>query len=286
MLTDSEMKIRIICDPDWSTGSIAKDLAELMPFHDIKIHSWRDYAYFPSDELLVCFSMLLTCRWPNIRTRNSIHLCCHPHEVSEPEVRNLITQNTHLFWGGVSRECRDVVQNNVPGSYVHLLPASVRANRFTRKKRPGKRIAGFIGRPYAQNIQITGGIKHPDKFLEICRTHQLTPRFSNQDYTYDTMQSFYDEIDYLICTSSSEGGPLGPFEAAMCGVPVISTKVGFWGECDMGGYFANAYDPMIALHLMNSEELASQQFTKTRSVSMEALLPSWEAAIQLVGKNA
>lgn len=279
------MKIRIICDPDWSTGSIAKDLKHLMPHHDIRIHSWREYAVFPKDELMLCFSLTLTSRWDHTRAKNAIHICCHPHEPAEPEVRQMFAKGTNLFWGGVSKECRDVLEKSVPGSYAHLLPASARASRFTRKMRPGKRIAGFIGKPYAQNMQITGTIKHPDKFQAICQMYGLTPKFSNQDYTYDNMQEFYDGIDYLFCTSSSEGGPLGPFEAALCGVPVISTKVGFWGECNMGGYFSHLYDQNIVWALTNPTQLANEQYEKMQSVSMEALLPLWESAIQLVGAN-
>ena len=38
--------------------------------------------------------------------------------------------------------------------------------------------------------------------------------------------ALYADIDALICCSEFEGGPLGIFEAAACGVPVLTTKVG------------------------------------------------------------
>lgn len=279
------MKVRIICDPDWSTGSIAKDLIHLLPHHNMEMHSWRDYAHFPDDQALLCFSLTLTSRWEHTRRKNAIHICCHPHEPPLDEFQNVVKSGTNLFMGGVSRECQRVLQAAVPNSFVHYLPATARSTRFHRRARPGRNIAGFIGRPTAQNIQITGGIKHPEVFSEICRTYGLMPKFSNQDYTYATMQEFYDSIDYLICTSSSEGGPLGPFEAALCGVPVLSTKVGLWGESKMEGYFDGLHDPRIAHWLTNSAALAKHQGIQMQSLCMENLVPLWDSAIRLAKAN-
>lgn len=187
-----------------------------------------------------------------------------------------------LFFGGVSRECRDTVMATFPGTCAHFLPASARAGRFQRRKRPGIKVAGFIGRPQTSNMQITGSAKRPEWFREICNLHGLTPQFSHADYSYENMQEFYDSIDVLFCTSSSEGGPLGPFEAALCGVPVISTKVGFWGECGMKGYFSTVTDPVIPELLKYADQLADEQFNRMQSVTMEAVAPIWRSAIDLL----
>ena len=276
------MKIHLICDPDWSTGVIAKDLIALMPDKDLRIHSWSNYTEFPDSDLLICFTLTTGARWFTTRRRNSIHLCNGPLELQLPEVQSAMALGSNLFFGGVSKECCQGVQKFAPGSYAHLLPASARAGRFQRRSRPGKRIAGFVGHPYPLNIQVSGPVKRPDWFFAICERHNLVPRFSNADYTYETMQEFYDGVDYLFCTSSSEGGPLGPFEAALCGVPVISTKVGFWGECNMGGYFSTIDDPEIDRSLARASELADEQFAKMQSVCMESMVPIWRSAIDLV----
>lgn len=42
----------------------------------------------------------------------------------------------------------------------------------------------------------------------------------------DSMPQFYNEIDVYLCASSSEGFSLSVLEAAACGRPVISTRVG------------------------------------------------------------
>lgn len=276
------MKIHLICDPGWSTGSIAKDLIALMPHRNMVIHPWQNYSEFPKDDLLICFSLTSAARWPSTRIPNAIHLCCHPHESVLPEFAAHLRTGGNEFYAGVSRGCRDALRQVMPRSYVHLLPASARANRFERRPRPNKRIAGFIGRPQATGIQITGGIKQPEWFNQLCQEHGLTPHFTHQNYSYETMQEFYDSVDYLFCTSSSEGGPLGPFEAALCGVPVISTPVGFWGECNMGGYFLDSAD--VGRHLSDLS-LADEQHMKMQSVCMEALMPVWNAAIDVVSCN-
>jgi len=43
---------------------------------------------------------------------------------------------------------------------------------------------------------------------------------------HSEMASFYNEIDVYLCASSSEGFSLSVLEAAACGRPVISTRVG------------------------------------------------------------
>ena len=265
---------------------MAKDLIALMPDKEMVIHPWGTYSDFPGNDLLICFSGTVSARWPVTRRRNAIHLCVHPHEPLIPEFQQMARESTHLFLAGMSRECRDVTQNVIPGSYAHFLPVSARAGRFQRRPRPGLKTAGFIGHPQPQNMQITGSAKRPEWFREICELHGLTPKFTRADYTYETMQELYDSIDVLFCTSSSEGGPLGPFEAALCGVPVISTKVGLWGECNMGGYFSTPKDPMIQTFLDRAPDLGEEQFYKMQSVCMESFAPIWRSAIDLVINGA
>ena len=270
------MKIHLICDPVWSTGVIAKDLMACIPDKDLHLHHWGHFREFPDDEVLICFTLTICTRWPHTRKRNSIHVCCGPCELEIPDVKEYFSTKPPLFFAGVSNESRDLISH----TYAYTLPASARAGRFTRGRRPGKRIAGFVGNPNASS-----SIKRPEWFLRICRLHGLTPVFSNTDYTYESMQNFYDGIDYLFVTSSTEGGPLGPFEAALCGVPVISTKVGFWGECGMGGYFSDPDDPAIGAWLACANELSEKQHEIALNVSTEKLAPIWRSAIDLVARG-
>jgi glycosyltransferase involved in cell wall biosynthesis len=48
--------------------------------------------------------------------------------------------------------------------------------------------------------------------------------------TQDQMVPFYQGLDAYICASRTEGGPHPLLEAAACGVPLISTRVGIAPE--------------------------------------------------------
>lgn len=59
-----------------------------------------------------------------------------------------------------------------------------------------------------------------------------------------TLRAYYNSCDVFLCTSSAEGGPHGPFEAAACGCAVLSTDVGQvsdWGTLRQLGLIVPAY---------------------------------------------
>ena len=66
----------------------------------------------------------------------------------------------------------------------------------------------------------------------------------------------------------------------MCGVPVLSTQVGLWGESEMGGYYSDIsqLQPLID----SLPELANLQHAKVVDISMENLAPIWDSALTLV----
>ena len=56
--------------------------------------------------------------------------------------------------------------------------------------------------------------------------------------------AWYNTIDLYVVTSSGEGGPQGPFEAAACGCVVLSTDVGQvsdWRELRTSGLIVPTY---------------------------------------------
>lgn len=69
-------------------------------------------------------------------------------------------------------------------------------------------------------------------------------------YPWENLQLFYWGLDLYLCTSTCEGGPVSPFEALACGVPVVvPSGVGLMDELpEMAGihhYTAGDYDAMI-----------------------------------------
>lgn len=67
-------------------------------------------------------------------------------------------------------------------------------------------------------------VKRPDMFEEICQRVGATPVYICNRLTEDA--TLYSDIDLLISCSEFEAGPLGIFEAASCGVPVLTRPVG------------------------------------------------------------
>ena len=63
-------------------------------------------------------------------------------------------------------------------------------------------------------------------FQDICEKAGLEPVFLfGKDK--DLNHRLYEDIDVFMYTSSKEGAGLGILEAACCGIPVITTKVGY-----------------------------------------------------------
>lgn len=68
-----------------------------------------------------------------------------------------------------------------------------------------------------------------DNLLPIAARRQIDMVIDDsEDYT--KYQEFYDSIDYLLVPSLWEGGPMGMQEAMACGIPVITSNVGFVGS--------------------------------------------------------
>jgi glycosyltransferase involved in cell wall biosynthesis len=66
--------------------------------------------------------------------------------------------------------------------------------------------------------------------------------WSNSIISQEEMNNFYNSIDVLIVASIKEGQPMPPVEAAACGIPTISTKVGIIPELiedGINGYIIN-----------------------------------------------
>lgn len=111
---------------------------------------------------------------------------------------------------------------------VSLLPQGIDTDLFTpRRWREPKTVltAGWCGQP--------APCKGRSQVLRPLIT-ALGPswRWRINSRTHGTalspaeMVKWYRNLDLFVCTSTSEGGPLTPFEAASCGVPVLSTDIG------------------------------------------------------------
>ena len=104
-------------------------------------------------------------------------------------------------------------------------------------------------------------VKRPDMFEEICRRVDAIPVYICNRLTEDA--TLYDDIDLLISCSEFEAGPLGIFEAASCGVPVLTRPVGN-AKYIHGVRTFNTIDEAVDIISHWSDNInALQQYTKT-----------------------
>lgn len=233
--------IGIFADAIWSMGSIVKDLQHTIKEWDIRVLDYRE-RYIESDFIQVLNEfdavtwMCLACLNVFPELKNAAGMCNLPSELDH---FTLLTQERMpKIMAGVSSEICAKMSLKYPDCEIYYTPASARASRFTPKKvaTDVKKI-GWVGSSTHKKHGAFGDNKRESMFLEICEMAGKEAVFSESNYVYENMQDFYNGVDVLLCTSSTEGGPLGPFEAIACGVPVISTKVGLVAEMKTVPFF-------------------------------------------------
>ncbi len=264
-----------ICDPKWSTGNIAKSLAATLPNWTIELRDWS----LPFDDgvphdAVVVMSMTGAARNPHWRTPRIAHVLAGPGEMDLPEVKALrLPENVVL--AGVSKECADLLRREYPQCNRFVTPGFAHPTFFKFRSRPRQpvRRAGFVGFSITQNMQVSGSVKRPEMFTEICKAADVEPVFSEQHYAYEEMQKFYDSVDVVISTSSREGGPFAPIEAIACGVPALSTDVGIIHDMKLPGRFNTVEEAVALVHVAHA--LVPAQLAITGQHTLRAAL-AWD----------
>ncbi|MGY4690683.1 glycosyltransferase family 4 protein [Salibacterium sp. K-3] len=134
-------------------------------------------------------------------------------------------------FGAINPKLAQEVQRLVPDRKVAYIRQFVDTNRFYpaafRASSGNKLVIGWAGnntrgvKNYETLYQPVKAFFQKDprvKFREASRTSRVSP---------EKMPSFYRSLDLLMITSSNEGGPAPAMEANACGVPVLSTNVGY-----------------------------------------------------------
>jgi len=180
------------------------------------------------------------------------------------------------------------------GDDVPWFPTGVDIDKFPLLDAPRclntecKRI-GFIGHypntpediDNCPRIRAQNETKRPQMFLDICEASNAEPVLINgYSITADAKQ-IYGDIDLLICCSTHESGPLGVFEAAACGIPVLSTRVGLIGMVDGMKFISSVDDVKSFLENTNLTEYRNRVTREIReNWSFEKLIAHyWVPAI-------
>ena len=130
-------------------------------------------------------------------------------------------------------------------------------------------------------IRAQNQTKRPQMFLDICEVLNAEPVLINEYSITADPQQIYGDIDLLICCSTHESGPLGVFEAAACGIPVLSTQVGLIGMVDGMKFISSVDDVKSFLDNTNLTEYRNRITREIRdNWSFEKLIAHyWVPAI-------
>ncbi len=115
---------------------------------------------------------------------------------------------------------------------VYLIPNMVDLNHFEPKPKPKEFTVGYIGRNNSRIARDQKGWEIFNYVKEILEGEVKVKMATNTQnkLPYEKMPEFYNSINCLILPSHSEGHSNTINEAMACGLPVISTKVGWHGE--------------------------------------------------------
>jgi len=95
---------------------------------------------------------------------------------------------------------------------------------------------GWVGRIDKEEYREHKGYDIVLKALQDLNVELETRTFHENRVPRQEMVSFYQSLDLFICSSHSEQHPMPVLEAAACGIPIVSTRVGIVPELIQSGF--------------------------------------------------
>ena len=233
-------KVAVWCETKWALGRIGRAIKKYIPNVDLYDWStnddndplwaqggWKQYDAIISNTSLHSLQNLYGIEVTDEMRRRFVVIAHCPRFEGMNYFKETLEGHSPLSrYSGVSREtCREMEKYDVEASYTPF-GADTDVFPWTHKVTGPIRRIGIIGevkRATDQNEKDEYvNIKGMDMFAEICQRGGFEPVFIFGRDGND----LYTGIDALICCSRLEGGPLGIFEAASCGLPVLTRRVG------------------------------------------------------------
>ena len=232
----SKFRIALWTETIWAIGRISRAIQKYVRDAEVDIYDWSDGRRN---------NLLFTKTWKNydyIVTKSDIFklkdmfgydlpdgilqklvVISHSPNLDHPYFREYIEVHEGPVYAGVSQETCDALRR-IGIRDVHWVPFGADTDIFqlTHSIRPIRRIGCICvkGHSHPQYNEV----KRPDMFEDICRRVGAEPVYICNRLTEDA--TLYQDIDLLVSCSEFESGPLGIFEAAACGVPVLTRRVG------------------------------------------------------------
>jgi len=179
---------------------------------------WQNYEslkFLPKDKTLV--GIHSAHAWDDRRTT--------PDKDVRPPLELIDNLNGFLGVNAVSLRLTNLFKDSFVDN-VHYTPNGVDENMFSpAKEKPKDFYVGFSGtKKHDWRKGISEFIIPAAKKAGV--EYKLAMLKDKSTVPLEEMPDFYKQLSCYICASSSEGFSLSVLEAASCGVPVISTRVG------------------------------------------------------------
>jgi glycosyltransferase involved in cell wall biosynthesis len=138
--------------------------------------------------------------------------------------KEIINPVEGITWCSAGKDVQEYLKETY-GIDSFLISAGVSdVDFYPTKKVTGIKNIGLNGLPFVNPEW--DRIKRPQMLVDIANGINGTPVFINGK-SLDNPHRLYDSIDMYVCTSTNDRGPCGISEAALCKIPVISTKTGY-----------------------------------------------------------
>ncbi|MET0389545.1 MAG: hypothetical protein ABW321_26465 [Polyangiales bacterium] len=245
------MRVQVVHSGNaWILRRLARYLVDGLPY----VHGaeWRPSALARFD--IVYYVNFQLCRRPRAplrrkllwrQPRGGLVGAFFPHREADDEEFDHIARQVDFCVAPSARYADYLREHCNPRS--HLIHHGVPLDRFTPKLR-----LGFVGRRYGT------GRKGDELLQAVSALPFVELRCTEGKLSDDEIPAFYQSVDYVLITSSIEGGPLCFQEGLLSGKEIISTDVGMVSEFrDQPG--VHIYRDRQALIALLERKLAERQ---------------------------
>jgi len=230
------MRVAIWTEKAWALGRIHEEIVRCIPEHEFTFFDWRVMeendsfisTYRDYDVILGNTAILFLPK--SLQNLDYIYRClCISHcpVLDHVFYTEKVPYTRGPTYMGVSPECCNAVMS-VLNEPVKVCPFGINATHFPKGPCPRTfAIAGVTGLNDHKNTQL---------LARACARLglQLLP-CTPKDFT--AHKELYSSFDVFLCASAMDAGPLGNFEAAALGIPVLSTRVGNWKYVKSAKFF-------------------------------------------------
>ncbi|WP_416149883.1 glycosyltransferase [Salipaludibacillus sp. HK11] len=205
---------------------------------------------------------------------------CDSIEPNHLFIKNVIQRIDRL--GGINRHLAQTVEKLSPVSKVSYMRHFVDCAHFTplllESKVNQAFTIGWCGDPEKPMKNYASLYKKIQASFLRDPNVQFVEAVQKKRRSLKEMPAFYNSLDLLLITSSNEGGPAPALEAYACGIPVLSTNVGYVKEVasPLGKQFIlNSIQPEDFIKKINELKKDQELLKKLKKETRKNIITNW-----------